>query len=108
MPSAVRVHASFSWRDPAGLPKHMNKLIPRPQSVLRAVWVQVGFPRRDPVALQDALARTHQVLWIRNTKQTRWARKGQLIGFARATSDGVCAATIWDVAVRPTAVGRRR
>ena len=52
------------------------------------------------MALQDALARTHKVLWIRNTKQTRWARQGQLIGFARATSDGVCAATVWDVAVR--------
>ena len=58
------------------------------------------------MALQDALARTHQVLWIRNTKQTRWARNGQLIGFARATSDGVCAATIWDVAVRPAYIFR--
>ena len=76
---------------------------PHPASRLHGLIVggmQVGFPRRDPVALQDALARTHKVLWIRNTKQTRWARKGQLIGFARATSDGVCAATIWDVAVR--------
>ena len=76
---------------------------PHPASRLHGLiggGVQVGFPRRDPVALQDALARTHKVLWIRNTKQTRWARKGQLIGFARATSDGVCAATIWDVAVR--------
>lgn len=49
--------------------------------------------------LTDALQRSHAVLWVRNLRQTRWARMGQLIGFARATSDGVCAATIWDVAV---------
>jgi hypothetical protein len=28
------------------------------------------------------------------------ARAGQLLGFARATSDGALSATIWDVAVR--------
>jgi len=27
------------------------------------------------------------------------ARQGQLLGFARATSDGALSATIWDVAV---------
>ena len=60
----------------------------------------MGFPRRDPESLTDALHRSHAVLWIRNLRQTRWARMGQLIGFARATSDGVYAATIWDVAVK--------
>lgn len=29
------------------------------------------------------------------------SRPGQLLGFARATSDGVLSATIWDVAVAP-------
>lgn len=62
---------------------------------------QVGFPRRDPVKLQHALENTHTTLWLRATKQTRWAAKHQLLGFARATSDGSLTATIWDVAVHP-------
>lgn len=33
--------------------------------------------------------------------QSRLARLGQLVGFGRATSDGVLSATIWDVAVAP-------
>ena len=72
-------------------------LLGRPMTQRNAL--QVSFPRRDPVQLTDALQRSHAVLWVRNLRQTRWARMGQLIGFARATSDGVCAATIWDVAV---------
>ncbi len=60
---------------------------------------QVGFPRRDPARLQLALDNSHSVLWIRSMKQSRWARQGQLLGFARATSDGALSATIWDVAV---------
>lgn len=35
-------------------------------------------------------------------KQSRVAKLGQLIGFARATSDGVFNATVWDVAVLPS------
>lgn len=60
---------------------------------------QVGFPQRDPARLKLALDNSHIVLWIRSMKQTRWARKGQLLGFGRATSDGALNATIWDVAV---------
>lgn len=60
---------------------------------------QVGFPQRDPNRLQLALDNSHSVLWIRSMKQSRWARQGQLLGFARATSDGALSATIWDVAV---------
>ncbi len=60
---------------------------------------QVGFPLRDPNRLQLALDHSHSVLWIRSMKQSRWARQGQLLGFARATSDGALSATIWDVAV---------
>ena len=63
------------------------------------VLAQVGFPQRDPSRLQLALDHSHSVLWIRSMKQSRWARKGQLLGFARATSDGALSATIWDVAV---------
>ena len=63
---------------------------------------QVGFPLRDPNRLQLALDHSHSVLWIRSMKQSRWARQGQLLGFARATSDGALSATIWDVAVSLT------
>eukprot|EP00878_Enallax_costatus_P017098 GHUV01017953.1.p2 GENE.GHUV01017953.1~~GHUV01017953.1.p2 ORF type:complete len:137 (+),score=23.00 GHUV01017953.1:1019-1429(+) len=62
---------------------------------------QVGFPRRDPDRLRVALDNTHRLIWVRSLKQSRVARLGQLLGFARATSDGVLNATIWDVAVSP-------
>ncbi len=61
----------------------------------------MGFPRRDPERLAVALQNTHRILWIKCIKQTRYARVGELVGFARATSDGVFSATIWDVAVAP-------
>lgn len=60
---------------------------------------QVGFPRRDPVKLAEALHHTHKVLWIRCIKQSRWAKLGQLLGFARATGDRALSATIRHVAV---------
>ena len=46
-----------------------------------------------------ALEHTHRVLWIRSIRGSRWARLGQLLGFARATSDTALSATIWDVVV---------
>lgn len=61
----------------------------------------MGFPRRDPDRLTIALDNTHRMVWVRTTKQTRVAKLGQMVGFARATSDGVLSATIWDVAVNP-------
>lgn len=61
----------------------------------------VKFPLRDEAKLRIALERTHTTLWIRSTKQSRWAQKGQILGFARATSDSNLTATIWDVAVHP-------
>ena len=61
--------------------------------------LQVGFPRRDPQKLSEALIHTHTILWIRSNRRSRWAKLGQLLGFARATSDGALSATIWDVAV---------
>ena len=39
------------------------------------------------------------ICWV--PSQSRIARIGQLIGFARATSDGSLSATIWDVAITP-------
>lgn len=61
----------------------------------------MGFPRRDPVKLKKALENTFAIVWVRAVKQSRLARLGQMVGFARATSDGVLSATIWDVAVLP-------
>lgn len=69
---------------------------------------QVGFPRRSQKKLQLALQNTHMVLWVRATKQTRWARRGQLLGFARATSDHALFGTIWDVAVGALPSAQRR
>lgn len=68
---------------------------------LNELFEKVGFPRRDPERLKVALANTHKLIWIRAIKQSRFARMGQLLGFARATSDGSISATIWDVAVNP-------
>ena len=68
---------------------------------LNDLFEKVGFPRREPARLGAALAHSHRVLWVRCTKGTRWARAGQLLGFARTTSDGALAATVWDVAVSP-------
>eukprot|EP00882_Tetradesmus_deserticola_P008157 GHRQ01008596.1.p1 GENE.GHRQ01008596.1~~GHRQ01008596.1.p1 ORF type:complete len:262 (+),score=88.88 GHRQ01008596.1:305-1090(+) len=68
---------------------------------LNELFEKVGFPRRDPDRLRVALDNTHRLIWIRSAKQSRVARLGQLLGFARATSDGVFSATIWDVAVSP-------
>ena len=63
-------------------------------------YLQVGFPFRKPEKLVKALHHTHRILWIRSTKKTRFCKQGQLLGFARATSDEALTATIWDVAVR--------
>lgn len=75
---------------------------PPPHAHLAAVSLpQVNFPRRDPAKLKIALENTYALVWVRSTKQSRLARLGQMVGFARATSDGVLSATIWDVAVMP-------
>eukprot|EP00798_Chlamydomonas_sp_ICE-L_P009764 gene9764-7639_t len=68
---------------------------------LNNLFEKVGFPRRDPAKIAIALANTYHVIWVRATKQSRLAKLGQMVGFARATSDGVLSATIWDVAVLP-------
>lgn len=59
-----------------------------------------------------ALANTHRLVWIRSLKQSRVSRLGQLLGFARATSDGAFNATIWYVgggaALTLAGIGRGR
>ncbi|EFJ45115.1 hypothetical protein VOLCADRAFT_64094, partial [Volvox carteri f. nagariensis] len=66
---------------------------------LNELFEKVGFPRRDPDRLRVALENTYHIIWVRAARQSRLAR--QIIGFARATSDGVLSATVWDVAVNP-------
>eukprot|EP00887_Chlorella_sp_A99_P001673 scaffold8.g1673.t1 len=68
---------------------------------LNDLFVRVNFPRRDPGKLAIALSNTYRTVWIRAAKKSRMAKQGQLLGFARATSDGALSATIWDVAVNP-------
>ncbi|GLI60730.1 hypothetical protein VaNZ11_002956 [Volvox africanus] len=68
---------------------------------LNELFEKVGFPRRDPDRLRVALENTYHIIWVRATKQSRLARQGQILGFARATSDGALSATVWDVAVNP-------
>eukprot|EP00240_Pyramimonas_obovata_P012264 CAMPEP_0118928982 /NCGR_PEP_ID=MMETSP1169-20130426/6112_1 /TAXON_ID=36882 /ORGANISM="Pyramimonas obovata, Strain CCMP722" /LENGTH=128 /DNA_ID=CAMNT_0006871095 /DNA_START=353 /DNA_END=739 /DNA_ORIENTATION=+ len=69
---------------------------------LNDLFALVGFPRRDENKLALALRNTHTIFWIRAMRKSRWAKAGQLLGFARATSDGVYNAVIWDVAVLPS------
>lgn len=68
---------------------------------LNDLFQRVGFPQRDPVKLQMALQNTYATVWVRAARKSRVAKLGQLLGFARATSDGALSATIWDVAVHP-------
>ncbi|EFN57263.1 hypothetical protein CHLNCDRAFT_143824 [Chlorella variabilis] len=68
---------------------------------LNDLFEKVGFPRRDPSRLALALANTYRTIWIRAARKSRLAREGQLLGFARATSDGALSAVIWDVSVAP-------
>ncbi|KAG8366509.1 hypothetical protein BUALT_Bualt17G0087400 [Buddleja alternifolia] len=66
---------------------------------LNAVFVAVGFPRRDPDKIRLALDHTDAVLWIEYEKTKR------PVAFARATGDGVFNAIIWDVVVDPSFQG---
>ena len=68
---------------------------------LNDLFQKVGFPRRDPAKLAMALGNTYSCIWIKASRKSRMAKEGQMLGFARATSDGALSATIWDVAVNP-------
>lgn len=66
---------------------------------LNAVFVAVGFPKRDTDKIRVALDNTDAVLWIEHGKT------GLPVAFARATGDGVFNAIIWDVVVDPSFQG---
>ncbi|XP_020204511.1 serotonin N-acetyltransferase 2, chloroplastic [Cajanus cajan] len=66
---------------------------------LNAVFVAVGFPRREPERIRVALEHTEAVVWVEQRKTRR------AVAFARATGDGVFNAIIWDVVVDPSFQG---
>lgn len=79
---SARQHAAAAGR-------HTGRSQPAPwrrrSTPLNPPSAQVGFPRRDPERLKVALENTHRMVWVRAVKQSRVARLGQLLGFARAT-----------------------
>ncbi|KAK4263672.1 hypothetical protein QN277_029056 [Acacia crassicarpa] len=66
---------------------------------LNAIFVAVGFPKRDPEKIRIALDNTETVLWVEYKKTKK------PVAFARATGDGVFNAIIWDVVVDPSYQG---
>ncbi|XP_010046607.2 serotonin N-acetyltransferase 2, chloroplastic [Eucalyptus grandis] len=66
---------------------------------LNAVFVAVGFPRRDPGKIRVALEHTDALVWVQQR------RTEKPVAFARATGDGVFNAIIWDVVVDPSFQG---
>lgn len=64
--------------------------------------MQVGWPRRPLTKVQTALANSFLTsgLYLRHPSDSS-QKSDQLIGLARATSDHVFNATIWDVLVDP-------
>ncbi|EFJ04715.1 hypothetical protein SELMODRAFT_449074 [Selaginella moellendorffii] len=64
---------------------------------LNALFVKVGFPRRQNEKLLRALEHTGTMLWV--------TKAGSVIAFARATGDDVFNAIIWDVVVDPAFQG---
>lgn len=71
---------------------------------LNDLFNSVGFPRRDTTRLRRALVNSRLLIWIvvaNKKNKSSGVFVGQVIGFARCTSDGVFNATIWDVVVCP-------
>lgn len=68
-----------------------------------ACKLQVGWPRRPLNKVQTALANSFLTsgLYLRHPSADDSQESDQLIGLARATSDHVFNATIWDVLVDP-------
>ena len=60
---------------------------------VQELYALVGWVRREPELIQRSLQNSIAVV-------TAWDGES-LIGFARATGDGVFNATVWDVAVHP-------
>lgn len=66
---------------------------------LNALFVKVGFPRRQKDRLKRALHNTPSMLWVEEK------RSGKVVAFSRATGDDVFNAIIWDVVVDPALQG---
>ena len=65
--------------------------------------LQVGWPQRPISKVQTALANSFLTsgLYLRQQPTDKAEKSDKLIGLARATSDHVFNATIWDVLVDP-------
>ncbi|KAI5078507.1 hypothetical protein GOP47_0006178 [Adiantum capillus-veneris] len=79
---------------------------------LEALYIKVGWPRRPPEKVEAALKNSFMVASLHLQKEVPFEGgatkmlKRELIGMARATSDHVFNATIWDVIVDPLYQGQ--
>ncbi|KAK1321206.1 Acetyltransferase NSI [Acorus calamus] len=76
---------------------------------LQGLCDKVGWPRRPPSKVAQALKNSYMVATLHSIKKSSDAELGdqkQLIGMARATSDHAFNATIWDVLVDPSYQGQ--
>jgi ribosomal protein S18 acetylase RimI-like enzyme len=80
-----------------------------PPNELQELCASVGWVRRDPLLLKQALLNSTVVVsaWNTNARAHKeeeieqFQASNKLVGFARATGDGIFNATIWDVVVHP-------
>jgi ribosomal protein S18 acetylase RimI-like enzyme len=70
---------------------------------LQALFNLAAFWARDrhPEDLKIAVANSDPVMTAWETDREGLAHQQRMIGFARATSDGIYRATIWDVVIHP-------
>lgn len=70
---------------------------------LQALFNLAAFWARDrrPEDLQIAIANSNPVITAWDTNLKAFPHEQRMIGFARATSDGIYRATIWDVVIHP-------
>jgi len=73
----------------------------RDMEQLNKLFSSVGFTRRPEGKLRKAIEHSHVCVWVTAQRDSRFAKTGEPVAFARATSDGVFTATVWDVAVAP-------
>jgi len=78
-----------------------DSVLPTPAE-LNDLFERVNFPRRSEERWRTALQHTHVLVLVRATRKSRWASLGETLAFARATSDAVFNATVWDVVVTPS------
>ena len=68
---------------------------------LNRLFVSVGFSARAHEKLEKAVDNSYASLWVTTTRNSRFAKEGQVVGL----NDDACwvgfHATIWDVAVSP-------